>query len=90
MDMTMTQQVLVVILSSFLGLFLLLSIIALVLILQILRYVKRVTAKADRLAEKAESIAEIIETASPAVAIGKVIATACSSFSKARKDKESK
>ena len=49
-----TDQALLIILSTFLAMFLLLSIIALIWILQILNELKKIIARAEELAREAE------------------------------------
>ena len=71
--MSNAEQILVVILASFLALGLLLSIFALVKIVQILNAIKRITAKAESVADKAESVSGFFaKTAAPA-AIGRLL-----------------
>lgn len=71
--METAQQVLVIILSSFLAIFLLLSIITLVLIIKVVRSVKRLTLKAEHLADKAEEIGDFVKHASGPIAIGRAL-----------------
>lgn len=66
------QEILVIILSSFLAIFLILNIIFLVVAIKVVLVVKRVTAKAEALADKAEAVSEFVQHAATPVIIGKL------------------
>ena len=69
------EQILVIFLASFLALFLLLGIIALVKLIQVLNHLKRISETAEKLATKAENLSELFTyTAAPA-AIGRLVAS---------------
>lgn len=78
--MEQAQQILVIFLSSFLAIFLLLGIIALVLVIKVIRSVKRITLKAEHLADKAEEISEFVAHASGPIALGRALATISDTF----------
>jgi hypothetical protein len=79
------QTVLVVILSTFLAIFLILGIIALTKLIQVLDHLKRISEKAEHLASTAENIGEFFKyTAGPA-AIGKLLANISSVILKHKK-----
>lgn len=82
-------KALVIILSVMLALFLLLSIIILVRVIQIFRQIKRITDHAEEVVDKAEEVADFFQKASTPVAILKLLANVADSFSKA-KDKVKK
>ncbi len=66
------EQILVIVLSSALALFLLLAIIATVKTIQILNHLKSISQKAEKIANTAETVGEFFKyTAGPA-AIGKL------------------
>lgn len=67
--MTAWEQTLVIILASTLAVFLVLSIIAVIKIIQILNQVKRITTKAEQLTEKAEAIGDFFKRANTANAV---------------------
>ena len=82
------SELLIIILASFLSLFLLLNIILLVLLIKVVSTVKRVTRKAEDLADKAEALGDFVQHASTPLVMGKVFsAWADTFFSKARKSK---
>lgn len=67
------QEILVVFLSTALALFLLLSIILLIICIKIANQVKRITEKAEAVADRAEDIADFFSKAATPMAIGKII-----------------
>jgi hypothetical protein len=69
------QDILVVILSSFLALFLLLNIIFLIIAIRVILVVKRVTAKAEQLADKAEAFGDFVQHAATPLVIGRIFST---------------
>lgn len=73
MTITTTEQLLLIILSATLAVFLILSIIAMTKAVQILNIVKRITEKAEQIADKAELATEFFSNTSATVAIGKLL-----------------
>ena len=67
------MQVLVVIVSATLTVFLIVSIIVLVKIIQVLNDVKRITKKAEHIADQAEAVVNFFQNSAGPVAIVKVI-----------------
>ncbi len=66
------EQILVVILAATLALFLVLSIVAVIKIIQILNHLKRISQKAEHITDRAEAVSEFLgKTAGPA-AVGKL------------------
>lgn len=85
MELGNAAQILVVILAGFLALFLLLSIVIAIKIIQVLNHLKSISQKAERLADTAESVGEFFKyTAGPA-AIGKLFANVVDTVLKSRK-----
>lgn len=74
-------EVLVIILSVMLALFLLLSIILVVKLIQISNHVKRITEYAEQTVEKAEEVAEFFKKTAAPVAIIKLITDAYEKYS---------
>lgn len=66
------QEILVIILSSFLAIFLVLNIIFLIIAIRVALVVKRVTTKAEVLADKAEAFGEFVQHAATPMIIGKL------------------
>ncbi len=67
------ERVLVVILSATLALFLVLAITAIVIGIQILRHIKRIMEKAEKIADKAEAVGEFFQRSAGPMAIGRLI-----------------
>lgn len=72
-------------LSAALAVFLLLSIIALVKINQILTHVKRITARADKIADKAEAVGEFFRQTNGVRSIVGTIGNIIHSFHEGKK-----
>ncbi len=73
MGISTTEQMLLIILSATLAILLVLSIIAMVKAVQILNIVKRITQKAEQIADKAELATDFFSNTSATVAIGKLL-----------------
>ncbi len=67
------MQILVIIVSATLTLFLVLAIVALVYIIRIVKSLQRVTDKAEDLVDKAEMVGELFGKAAGPVAIGRLV-----------------
>lgn len=67
------ESILVVILSSFLGLFLLLGCIATVKVIQILNHLKSISEKAEKIADTAEHVGEFFKYSAGPAAIAKLL-----------------
>lgn len=72
--MESTEQVLVVILAGALAVFLVLAIVIAVKIIQVLNALKRISQKAEEIADQAESIGEIFQKTAGPLAIGRLFA----------------
>ncbi len=80
-----TQQILVIVLASMLAIFLALGIVALTKLIQLLDHLKRISEKAEKLANTAETVGEFFKyTAGPA-AIGKLLANISNVIHKRKK-----
>lgn len=66
------QEILVIILSAFLALSLLLNIIFFVIAIKVILIVKRVTSKAEHLADRAEAVGEFFQHAATPMMVGKL------------------
>jgi cell division protein FtsL len=73
MGISTTEQMLLIILSATLAILLVLSIVAMVKAVQILNIVKRITQKAEQIADKAELATDFFSNTSATVAIGKLL-----------------
>ena len=88
MDLSTTQQVLLVILSSTLAIFLILAIAVVVTVLVILKKVKFLISKAEHIVDSAETAANIFKKTATPVGIFHVIQNIVTTASKRNKDKE--
>jgi hypothetical protein len=71
--MNTSEQVLVVVLSSFLAIFLLLGIIGLIKTIQILNILKRISDKAEKLTDKAEAVGDFFQKTAGTAALAKLL-----------------
>ncbi len=72
--MDTAEKVLVIFLSGALALFLTISIILIIKIIQIIGKVREITEKVDTIADKAESISDFIEKTATPAALGRFVA----------------
>ena len=72
--MSTTFDVLVIILSCLLGIFLVISIIAAVLVLKLVRSLRAIVGKAEQLADDAEAIGETLRRNAAAFSVAKLFA----------------
>lgn len=79
--------VLVIILSSFLGLFLILGIVLLVKVIQIVGQIKRITEHAEQVADRAEHMAAFFEKTATPVALVKLVSNLAEVVQKKAKKK---
>ena len=79
--------ILVIFLSVALAIFLTLSIILLVKLIQISNSVKRITLKAEDIADRAEGAVEMLSNAAAPVAFGRVLSSIMDTVSRKKKEK---
>ncbi len=72
--MNTAEQIIAIILSSFLALFLLLSIIFVILAIKVVKSVRRVSVKAEHLVDRAESITDFMSHAAKPMSIAYTLA----------------
>lgn len=84
------QEILVIIVSSVLTLFLLISIVLLILIIKLVLSVKRVVNKAEQLADKAEALGEFVQHATTPIMVGRILTNVFDKFTKGSKSKRRK
>jgi hypothetical protein len=68
-----SERVLVIILSTTLMIFLLLAILATVKVIQILDHIKKITEKAESIADKAEAVGDFFQKSAGPLAVGRLI-----------------
>lgn len=67
------EQILVIILSSFLAIFLILAIVATVLSIKVLKHIQKITEKAEAIADKADSVTTFFQQTAGPAAIAKLV-----------------
>lgn len=77
--------VLVIILSTFLGVFLIAGIVLIVKVIQIVGQVKRITEQAEQVADRAEHITAFFEKTATPVALLKLVSNLTSTLQKKAK-----
>jgi|GEM_PF-2278627 len=80
MDITRSEQILVIILATTLAVLLILAIIATIKFIQVMSDIKRITKKTSVMADKAESMIDNIQTTTASI---KIVQLLTSLFSKA-------
>ncbi len=83
--MTGAEQTLVVILSGTLAVFLILGIVATIIFIQILNHIKRLTEKAESIADKAEAVTSFFQASAGPAAIAKLLANIAQAVTSKRK-----
>ncbi|PID32113.1 hypothetical protein CR970_02255 [Candidatus Saccharibacteria bacterium] len=78
------EQFLVVVLASFLAIFLLLGIVLLVLLIRVMRTVRRVSDRAEHLADKASAVGDVVQNAVGSMTLGRAVMTVADSVLKKR------
>ncbi len=83
--MDTAAQALLIIVSSVLSIFLIVGIVALVYLVKVLKQIRRITEKAENVAESVESAANTFERTASPLAILKVIGSIIDNASKMKK-----
>jgi hypothetical protein len=84
--MNTTFDVLVIVLSCLLGIFLILSIIAVALVLRLMKSLRQVVAKGEHFVDSAELLGETLKRNAGAVGIIKTLMKFMNMVNKARRD----
>ncbi len=71
--MDMAEQILVVFLSAALAIFLVLGIVLLSVCIKIAKHIRNISAKAEMITDRAESVAEFVSSAATPMAIAKIV-----------------
>lgn len=88
MTISTTEQMLLIILSSALAVFLILGIVAVVKSIQILNSVKRISDKAEQIADKAENVADFFQRSTGPVIISNLLSNMFSAGQRNNKDRK--
>lgn len=83
--MNTTFDVLVIVLSSLLGIFLILSIVSVILVLKVVKSVRRIVAKGEQVVDSAEAAAEMFKRASGPLGAIRTFANIVDTITKHRK-----
>lgn len=83
--MQSAEQILVIIVSATLTLFLIALIVLAVKLIQIIQHIKHLTEKAEQIADRAEAVTEFFERTAPGVALGRLISNITDAILKKRK-----
>ena len=73
MLMNGAEQILLIILSTFLAIFLLLGIVILVMTIKLMKQIRHITEKAENIADRAEAMSEFVGKTAGPVAFGKIL-----------------
>lgn len=87
MNITTTEQILLIILATALAIFLIIAIVAGIKIIQILNHIKYVTKKAESIADKADSMSTIFQNSAGPVALSKLVSNIFKSHSESQERK---
>jgi predicted PurR-regulated permease PerM len=86
MHLDSAEQILVIIVSTVLTIFLVALIVLIIKLIQIIQHIKKLTEKAEQIADKAEAVTDFFERTAPSVAIGRLVSNIAESvFKKTKK-----
>jgi len=88
MSLTFTEQFLVVALSAVLLIFLITAIAALIKINQILKHIKSITEKAEKLTDQAQHVGDFFQKSAGSAAVIKLVSNIVSTVRDHKKHKE--
>ena len=80
-------QILVIILSVFLAIFLILGIAFFLVAIKVIRTAQRISLKAEHITDKAEAVSEFVSRAAGPMLVGRIVAGFSENFLKSRKFK---
>lgn len=83
-------EILVVVLSVALGVFLILSIYLVIRLIQVANHIKKITEHAEQVADRADHISDFFAKTATPVAIAKLIANLAETFQKKKSKKKDK
>ncbi|MES2971391.1 MAG: hypothetical protein V4702_03660 [Patescibacteria group bacterium] len=84
------EQTLIIILAVTLSVFLLVAIIALIKIIQVITHLQNIIEKAEKLADKAESVGEFFKQSAGPIALAKLFASVGQAMFDRRKHRKGK
>jgi hypothetical protein len=86
--MNTAAEILLIIVSSVLALFLIVAIIAVIKVIQILHNVRHITEQAEKIADSAEAVGEFFSKNAGPIALGKFVANIAETVVRHKKHKE--
>lgn len=81
------SEVLLIVVSSALTIFLIVAIIATVYLIKIFKNINHITEKAEKLADQAEAVGEFFQKSAGSLAVGKLVANIVNSIKSSKGDK---
>jgi cell division protein FtsL len=87
MSITTTEQILLIILATTLAIFLIISIIAGIKIIQILNHIKNISKKAESIADKADAVSTLFQNTAGPIAFTKLVSNIFNSHRQSNKGK---
>ncbi len=87
--MNSAANILLIIVSSVLSLFLILAIVVLIKFIQILHSLKHIAAKAEKLADSAEAVGEFFRKSAGPMALGRLVTNVIESVRQHKPDNKS-
>lgn len=90
MDLGTTQQILLIILASFLALFLITCIIIGILVIKLLGTIRHITQKAEAITDKADAVASFFQQSAGPAAIVKLVSNIVHSVREHNESKSTK
>ena len=90
MELSTVQQIILVILASTLAIFLIVGIVIGVLIIKVMKHIRRITEKAEAIADKADSVTTFFQQSAGPAAIAKLISNIVHNMKDSKQDKRGK
>ncbi len=87
MTVDASLKILVIILATTLALFLVLAIIVMINLIQVAAALKRISRKAEEIADKAEAVTDFFDRASTPMALGRFLSNIAETVSKHKRGK---
>jgi len=86
----MAQQILVIILSSALAIFLILAIVSIIMVIQLIKKMQLVAQKAERIVDSVESVGDVLKKAAGPLGLFKLVRGFADMVGQHKQDNEDK